>query len=207
MKSILLIFAFFSVLSGETQSRSSTDVWHITARSVNASVGFNIDLYTTAKEYKIVYRRLDSTSKHLLEKDPTYVELRASIKNSTSIEEVELLAYKLGEIADRYTVYTSDSLKLLNEELAFTRMLDTLNQTNVGLLTVQTNVNGISEILSGYSFHFVKQNGRKKVKDFQVQSPGPFSYPILFRFISGVLDLYRNAKPHSFLDKQHTGGY
>jgi hypothetical protein len=206
---ILLLFLLQLPISFFAQSKSILTSWQVTARAAGNSSGFDIRIEQYRDKTNFFFKRLDSLRQRDMEKDFAYIEQRAAVKAATTVDEVTYQIEKLGAIIELFEVAGKDTLSY-NAPLpdpVFKSLLDSLATLPVEILTTNTGQKNGSQVANGYSFHFIRFNGKKKTADFFVAQPTAISHPFLFRLVTQTLLFYRKEKKEAIITIAFTKTY
>jgi|GEM_PF-3138049 len=210
--SALVLSLLFMQVPGilPAQSKSIITSWQVVARAAGNSSGYDIYIEQYRDKTNFIFKRLDSLRQRDMEKDLAYIEQRAAIKAATTVDEVTYQIEKLATVMELFEVSKKDSLSyrsvLPNQTLK--SLLDSL--ANLPTETLQNNTAGIKtekRVADGYSFHFIRFNGKKKTADFFTAAPTPDSHPLLFRLITETLGFYRKEKTNAILTPDFIKAY
>lgn len=190
------------------QSKSMLANWQIAVRTAGTTSGYDIRIEQYRDKTNFFFKRIDSLRQRDMEKDPAYLAQRAAIRAATTVEEATYEIEKLASIIELFEVSRRDSLSYSSTlpELSLRSLLDSLINLPVELLSNNAGLKNEKQVTSGYSFHFIRFNGRKKTADFFTPQPGPNNYPFLFRLITQTLQFYRKEKPTAIITTDLTSG-
>lgn len=188
------------------QSKSSVFSWHISARAAGKSSGYDIHIDQDKDKIHFTFKRLDSLRQHDMEKDPAYIEQRAAVKASTTVDEVTYQIEKLASIIEIFEVYQKDTLSYSTPLPApsLKSFLDSISNLPVEIMTNNKSSKTDKQLSDGYSFHFTRMNGKKKTADFYTALPSANSYPLLFRLVMLTLAFYQNQKADAIITTAFT---
>lgn len=206
--SMLLLFMQLP-LSFFAQSKSRITGWHIVVRAAGTSSGYDIRIDQYRDKTNFFFKRLDSLRQRDMEKDLAYIERRAAVTSSTTVDEVTYQIEKLAVIIELFEVSQKDSLSYASTltDQALKTLLDSVANLPAELLRNNGGIKNEKQIADGYSFHFTRFNGKKKTADFFTAQSSLSSYPLLFRLVTQTLRLYRNKKPDAILTADFTKIY
>lgn len=206
---ILLLFLLQLPISFYAQSRSILTSWQVTARAAGNSSGFDIRIEQYRDKTNFFFKRLDSLRQREMEKDFAYIEQRAAVKAATTVDEVTYEIEKLAAIIELFEVAGKDTLSYTATlpDPVFKSLLDSLTNMPVEILTNNTGQKNENQVANGYSFHFIRFNGKKKTADFFVAQPTILSRPFLFRLVTQTLLFYRKEKKEAIITTAFTKTY
>ncbi len=196
-------------LSFFAQSKSIIVSWQIIVRAAGTTSGYDIRIEQYRDKTNFFFKYLDSLRQRDMEQDIAYKAQRAAIKTATTVEEVTYEIEKLATIIERFEVSRKDSLHY-NATLpdpSLKSLLDSLATIPVEILSSHTALKNKPQVSTGYSFHFIRYNGKKKTADFFVPPPGANSHPFLFRLVTQTLGFYRKEKPGAIIISDFTKNY
>jgi Rad3-related DNA helicase len=191
------------------QSKSMLANWQIAVRTAGTTSGYDIRIEQYRDKTNFFFKRIDSLRQRDMEKDPSYVAQRAAIRAATTVDEATYEIEKLASIIELFEVSRKDTLNYTSPlpEPALQSLLDSLINMPVDILSNNAGLKNEKQVTTGYSFHFIRYNGKKKTVDFFTPQPGPDSHPFLFRLITQTLGFYRKEKPSAIITTGSTSGY
>jgi hypothetical protein len=206
---IALLLLMQLPISFFAQSKSMLANWQIAVRTAGTTSGYDIRIEQYRDKTNFFFKRIDSLRQRDMEKDPSYVAQRAAIRAATTVDEATYEIEKLASIIELFEVSRKDTLNYTSPlpEPALQSLLDSLINMPVDILSNNAGLKNEKQVTTGYSFHFIRYNGKKKTVDFFTPQPGPDSHPFLFRLITQTLGFYRKEKPSAIITTGSTSGY
>lgn len=203
---LLLIQLPFSLFA---QSKSITASWQIAARTAGSISGYDIRIEQYRDKTTFFFKRIDSLRQHAMEKDAAYIKQRNAIRAATTVDEATYEIEKLAPIIELFEVSQKDSLSYgaIIPDTALKALLDSLMNMPVELLSNHAGLKNEKQVTTGYSFHFIRYNGKKKTADFFTPQPGASTYPFLFRLVTQTLAFYRKEKADAIITTDLTKTY
>jgi hypothetical protein len=112
----------------------------------------------------------------------------------------------LFQLADRYSVFTRDSLQLrVRNHQPFVQLLDSVYEASDALLA-QTHRSHL--VLDGTLVTLIRTAAPgAATRSLSVRQPEVRTHPLLYRFLHESLALYRRERPRTFLTQDATSGY
>jgi Rad3-related DNA helicase len=206
---IALLLLMQLPISFFAQSKSMLANWQIAVRTAGTTSGYDIRIEQYRDKTNFFFKRIDSLRQRDMEKDPSYVAQRAAIRAATTVDEATYEIEKLASIIELFEVSRKDTLNYTSPlpEPALQSLLDSLINMPVDILSNNAGLKNEKQVTTGYSFHFIRYNGKKKTVDFFTPQPGPDSHPFLFRLITQTLGFYRKEKTSAIITTGSTSGY
>lgn len=191
------------------QSKSITACWQITARTAGTTSGYDIRIEQYRDKTNFFFKRIDSIRQHDMEKDVTYSKQRNAIRSATTVDEATYEIEKLASIIELFEVSRKDSLNYgsVIPNPVLKSLLDSLMTMPVEILSNNAGLKNEKQVTTGYSFHFIRYNGKKKTADFFTPQPGTDTHPFLFRLVTQTLAFYRKEKPDAIITMDLTKTY
>ena len=172
---------------------------------------FSISIRRNKTIVKLLITKVDSIQQNLIKKDPEYINLLrqfGSIKGFDSRDSTTLkLMRDLEYYRQQYTVFKKDSIILTKRNnKAYFKLLDSIVLVPTDSLT-QPEKAKKTIFIHPTTVHFIFKGNSILNRDFYVTQPTDKYQPALLRLITNTLDIYRAARPNSFMDKKSTRGY
>lgn len=203
---LLLMQLPFSLFA---QSKSMTASWQISARTAGTTSGYDIRIEQYRDKINFFFKRIDSLRQHAMEKDAAYIKQRTAIRAATTVDDATYEIEKLAAIIELFEVSQKDSLSYSSAipDPALKTLLDSLMNMPVDILSNNAGLKNEKQVTTGYSFHFIRYNGKKKTADFFTPQPGASTYPFLFRLVTQTLAFYRKEKTGAIITMDLTKAY
>jgi len=191
-----------------------TDVMiNISALSTVAINGeYHINIHKTKKQIKVIYSFLDSIASSKLRKDKNYINTKKYYKSISNKQQglandsVQRYYSMLGDVLNKYKVYTKDSITLkLTTDTSYDNLINSIISTSKEQLE-NLEVSKKRTFLDGISFTFkITANGTTRT--VYADTPDKMSHPQLYRLIKESMAVYRNRNNNDFLNLKRTSGY
>ncbi len=210
LPSFIILLLFIQLPSSLfAQSKSITASWQIAARTAGTSSGYDIRIEQYRDKTNFFFKRIDSLRQHTMEKDAAYIKQRNAIRAATTVDEATYEIEQLAAIIELFEVSQKDSLSYgaIIPDTALKALLDSLMNMPVEILSNNAGLKNEKQVTTGYSFHFIRYNGKKKTADFFTPQPGASTYPFLFRLVTQTLAFYRKEKTEAIITTDLTKTY
>ena len=158
---------------------------------------FKIDLTRKNDKITIVYSVLDSIQTLKLKNDVEFKELmnRLGKKNINS-----LVQSKIPQLIEKYSVYFIDSLKI--NLVSYQDLFNSVDLLGIKNEQFTKEMQLKKEItLDPDYFHITIQSQDHSITEYSVASLNESRFPVTYKLIKSLLDIYRTRKPGTLLDK------
>ena len=207
MKFLQIFFLLFIPQILYSQTVKDTFTIDIRARSSAYSSRFNINIQRSSDQIKIVYAVRDSLSDERLKDNKDYATLSKQFLTANEERDKDLMhsiLYQLDSI--EITSYTKDSIVFKpSANRHYTNLINEINTASTEQLE-NKEANKKRIVVDGTLFR-IKIQSASGSRIIYANSPRENSHPLLTKFINKTMDIYRDEKQNTFLDKRKTSGY
>lgn len=157
------------------------------AKPSDSKKAFTFEIYKTAQEVKIVYRKVDSIGKITYsEKDKAtlkkLVDKSGQFFDSMAKDSLAIFQQKLDSIKNANTFYRSDSTTVYKTTHGtYWKLLETIFQTSSA--TLEKKSKDEEEINATFYFFTLLQGPNKEIRYLSIDSSDPKMYPLLGKLI------------------------
>lgn len=203
---ILLLLFLQLPLAFYAQSKSTIANWKIAVRTAGATAGYDIHIEQYRNKTNFFFKSIDSLRQRDMENDAAYIKQRNAIRAAATVDEATYEIEKLATIIEQFEVSRKDTLYYSADlpDISLQSLLDSLASLPVEILSNNTGLKNEAPVSTGYSFHFMRYNGKKKTADFFTSQPAPNRYPLLYRLLTQTIGFYKKEKKEAIITTDFT---
>jgi hypothetical protein len=159
---------------------------------------FKIDLTRKNDKITIVYSALDSIQTLKFKKDDEFKDIMNRFEKKENIN--SLIQTKVLQLKEKYSVYFIDSLKINIESYPdLFNSVDLLGTKNERFTKEMMPKEDI--FLDPNHFYITIQNQDNLITEYIVEVLNESRFPVTYKLIESLLDIYRTKKPGTLLDR------
>lgn len=195
---IFLSLIMFSAMFLDAQEIAKKDLHvNIKALMFGQLYSFNVDIYKSENNVKVVYSVLDNLSaKQMLD---IFLANNGTDGNGTKF------FINIDSIATLKNLYQKDSIEFKTKSnLIYSALIDSCFLPNAHQFDNQLPPDVVH--IGGVPYKFVFKEDQKKIKEFMAISPADYNYPFLSYFIKETFHLYIKLGHQPILNKTNTNG-
>lgn len=209
MKTIALLILTFLATSGFAQRNNQSYELYIKAFTAYSINDFTITIKKAKRRTKIIYAKNDGINHVLVSQDKEFERVSKLYFESNYFDDPNSSKGKeysnqFEKLMQRYFIYTKDSLNFKNKRnLLFIQLLDTFFSESKYLENKEELRK--DDVLNWARIQLIMKSKEKGEVNFLIESLSPDTHPQTYKLVRESLNLYRNNRPNSFMDKQYTG--
>lgn len=160
---------------------------------------------TPNNDLQIKYMLKDSVSKSINNDEFYKSTIERFLNANLKFEDQVTLMEKMDSISQRHTYYTTDSITVNpGKDAEYLQLFNTFLSSSAE--STEQDKKSVRIVLDGLPMVFTLSEGNLSRKVYAT-SPSQDSNPLMYKFISETMKLYRENKPEGILSKGRTRGY